>query len=78
VAQVAVVGVPDARLGEVGVAFVVVDASSQLEPESLIGWSRERMANFKVPRRVELLDALPLNATGKVLKYQLRARALGA
>ena len=72
VAQVAVVGIPDARLGEVGAAFVVPKTAKSVDPDELIGWCRERMANFKVPRRVEVVDALPLNASGKVLKYQLR------
>ncbi|MBV8234615.1 MAG: AMP-binding protein, partial [Acidimicrobiia bacterium] len=72
VAQVAVVGVPDERLGEVGAAFVVPKAGGIVEEEQLIAWCRERMANFKVPRRVEVVDALPLNAAGKVLKYELR------
>jgi HIP---CoA ligase len=75
IAQVAVVGVPDERLGEVGMAFVVLRPGAKVEPEALIAWSRERMANYKVPRRVALVGALPTNATGKVLKYELRARA---
>ncbi len=79
VAQVAVIGVPDARLGEVGMAFVVpaanVDVTKDGLPEQLIEWSRREMANFKVPRFVELVDALPVNATGKVVKDELRARA---
>jgi acyl-CoA synthetase (AMP-forming)/AMP-acid ligase II len=75
VAQVAVVGMPDARLGEVGMAFVVVRPGHHLTPDELVAWSREHMANYKVPRRVEIVDALPLNASGKVLKHELRARA---
>jgi acyl-CoA synthetase (AMP-forming)/AMP-acid ligase II len=75
IAQAAVVGAPDERLGEVGVAYVVLRPGAQLTAEALIAWSRERLANYKVPRRVELVDALPLNATGKVLKFQLRERA---
>jgi acyl-CoA synthetase (AMP-forming)/AMP-acid ligase II len=75
IAQVAVVGAPDPRLGEVGVAFVVARPGVTLDPTELLAWSRDRMANYKVPRRFELVDALPLNATGKVLKYELRARA---
>ena len=74
-AQAAVVGAPDERLGEVGVAYVVLRADATLTPDELIAWSRERLANYKVPRRVEILPALPLNATGKVLKFQLRERA---
>jgi len=77
IAQVAVVGTPDARLGEVGAAFVVLKPGATLSEAELIAWSREAMANFKVPRRVEFLDALPVNATGKVLKFELRER-LGA
>jgi acyl-CoA synthetase (AMP-forming)/AMP-acid ligase II len=77
VAQAAVVGAPDARLGEVGVAFVVLRPGVTLAPEALLAWSRPRMANYKVPRRVELVAALPANATGKILKYVLRERARG-
>jgi len=74
VSQVAVVGVPDHRLGEVGKAFVVPRPGSAVDPDALIAWCREQMANYKVPRHVEVLGALPLNASGKVLKYELRAR----
>ena len=73
VAQVAVIGVPDERMGQVGRAFVVVkgarDAVSEAE---LIEWSRDRMAGYKVPRSVVFVDSLPLNASGKVMKDQLR------
>jgi acyl-CoA synthetase (AMP-forming)/AMP-acid ligase II len=80
VAQAAVVGVPDERLGEVGVAFVVPrrDADGQplaTDPGEIVSWCREHMANYKVPRRVEIVSELPLNASGKVLKYVLRDRA---
>jgi acyl-CoA synthetase (AMP-forming)/AMP-acid ligase II len=75
IAQVAVVGVPDERMGEVGVAFVVPRTGARIDEDELIAWCRERMANYKVPRRIEVVDELPLNATGKVLKYELRARA---
>jgi acyl-CoA synthetase (AMP-forming)/AMP-acid ligase II len=75
VAQAAVVGAPDERLGEVGVAFVIPRPGAHVDGEALIGWCRERMANYKVPRRVEVVDALPMNASGKVLKYELRERA---
>ncbi len=75
VAQVAVVGVPDERLGEVGMAFVIRAAGSELTEQELIAWSREQMANYKVPRAVRFVDAFPLNATGKVLKFELRALA---
>jgi acyl-CoA synthetase (AMP-forming)/AMP-acid ligase II len=75
VGEVAVIGVPDARLGEVGMAFVVPAPGQSLTPDAVIAWSRENIANFKVPRRVEVLDALPRNATGKVVKFELRERA---
>jgi HIP---CoA ligase len=77
VAQVAVVGVPDERLGEVGVAFVVPDADGALDAGELLAWCRDRMANYKVPRRVEVVDALPLNPSGKVMKFKLREQLTG-
>ncbi|MGW0637993.1 FadD3 family acyl-CoA ligase [Nocardia salmonicida] len=70
VAQVAVVGVPDERLGQVGRAFVV--AKSPVSEAELVSWARDRMAGYKAPRSVRFLDELPLNATGKVMKDQLR------
>ena len=73
-AQVAIVGVPDARMGEVGMAFVVPTAGHTIDPDAVLAWAREHMANFKVPRYLEVVDALPLNASGKVLKFELRQR----
>jgi acyl-CoA synthetase (AMP-forming)/AMP-acid ligase II len=73
VAQVAVVGVPDRRLGEVGLAVVVPAADGDPgDLDGLISWARERMANYKVPRQVVAVDSLPVNASGKVLKRELR------
>jgi acyl-CoA synthetase (AMP-forming)/AMP-acid ligase II len=74
VAQVAVVSAPDARMGEVGVAFVVPRAGMSIDPEALCAWCAPRMANYKVPRRAVVVDALPVNASGKVLKFELRER----
>jgi acyl-CoA synthetase (AMP-forming)/AMP-acid ligase II len=75
IAQVAVVGAPDPRLGEVGMAFVVARPGATIEPEEVIAFAREVMANFKVPRYVEIVDGLPTTASGKVLKRDLRSRA---
>ena len=73
IAQAAVIGIPDARLGEVGMAFVV-PRSPEVSGAAIIEWCRDQMANYKVPRAVELVDELPINATGKVVKDLLRAR----
>ena len=73
IAQAAVIGIPDARLGEVGMAFVV-PRSSVTSSAAIIDWCRDKMANYKVPRAVELVDELPINATGKVVKDRLRER----
>jgi acyl-CoA synthetase (AMP-forming)/AMP-acid ligase II len=75
--QVAVIGVPDHRLGEVGMAFVVLAPGSTTTGDDVVAWARERMANYKVPRAVEVVDVLPVNATGKVVKDELRARVAG-
>ena len=76
IAQVAVVGVPDERQGEVGCAFVVPTAGSRPDPQEIVAWARDNMANFKAPKYVHVVDALPLNASGKVLKFELRERAV--
>jgi HIP---CoA ligase len=75
VAQAAVVGVPDERMGEVGCAYIVPASDTDAElGRTVLGWSREVMANYKVPRGVVLVDELPVNASGKVLKRELRQR----
>jgi len=76
VAQAAVVGVADERMGEVGFAYVVAaQGADPVDEAGLVAWARDNMANYKVPRHVRFVDALPLNASGKVLKYELRRQA---
>jgi acyl-CoA synthetase (AMP-forming)/AMP-acid ligase II len=74
VAQAAVVGVPDARMGEVGAAFVVPRRGERIDEAEFVAWCRTRMANYKVPRQVHVVAELPVNAAGKVLKNVLRER----
>jgi HIP---CoA ligase len=70
--QAAVIGVPDARLGEVASAFVVLRPGATATADEIVTWCRANMANYKAPRSVEVRDALPLNASGKVQKFLLR------
>jgi malonyl-CoA/methylmalonyl-CoA synthetase len=71
IAQVAVLGMPDAELGEKVVAVVVPKAGCTLDEDELIAFCRERLASYKKPREVVVVDALPLNALGKVQKHIL-------
>jgi acyl-CoA synthetase (AMP-forming)/AMP-acid ligase II len=89
VSEAAVVGVPDDRLGEVVVAFVIPPAASPAvspamspaaapDPDELVRWCRDRLANFKVPRRVWIVESLPRAAVGKIAKPELRERAIAS
>jgi HIP---CoA ligase len=70
--EAAVVGVPDERLGEVGKAFVVAADGATVDPDEVIAWVKERLANYKAPRYVEVVEAFPRNSIGKILKRELR------
>ena len=72
VLEAAVVGRPDERWGEVPVAYVVLSASATTTPDELIEHCRGQLAKFKVPKDVVLIDELPRNPSGKVLKRELR------
>ncbi len=78
VSQCAVIGVTDARLGEVGHAFVVRSPGSSVTEAQIIEWCQMNLATYKVPRGVSFLTELPINATGKVLKFELRGRMLAS
>jgi acyl-CoA synthetase (AMP-forming)/AMP-acid ligase II len=74
IAQAAVIGVPDERMGEVAQGLRRAPCRQHAHRAEVIDWCRRNMANYKVPRSVEVVDALPLNAAGKVLKTALRER----
>jgi acyl-CoA synthetase (AMP-forming)/AMP-acid ligase II len=78
VQQVAVIGIPDERLGEVGMAFVVTRSGDPGAGAEILAWCRDQMANYKVPRALEIVAELPMNATGKVVKDVLRQQATAA
>ncbi|MGQ0830325.1 MAG: long-chain-fatty-acid--CoA ligase [Microthrixaceae bacterium] len=78
VREVAVVGIPDPRWGEVPRAYVSLAAGAMLEPQELIDWLRDRLAGFKVPKSIVILDELPKGGTGKIQKVALRAHPPGS
>ena len=72
ISQAAVIGIEDERMGEVAKAFVVLKPNQDLDADSLLQWSKDNMANYKVPREVEFVSELPTNAAGKIMKYLLK------
>ncbi|MBN8247679.1 MAG: long-chain fatty acid--CoA ligase, partial [Verrucomicrobia bacterium] len=77
VKECAVVGEPDERRGERPVAFVAMDEGQMLDEKALLAFLKERLADYKLPRRAVVMPALPRNATGKLLKTRLREMVHG-
>tara|TARA_B100000212_G_scaffold203721_1_gene153760 strand:- start:2962 stop:3285 length:324 start_codon:yes stop_codon:yes gene_type:complete len=77
IAEAAVIGIPDEKWGEVGLGFIVLKESNDLSEEEIIDHCLKNLAKFKIPKSIEFIDALPRNATGKVLKRTLREKKLG-
>ena len=73
VLEVAVIGVPDDKWGEAVKAVCVPKPGQTIDTDSVIGWARERLAGFKVPKTIDVIEALPRNASGKILRRELRA-----
>ena len=78
VSEVAVIGVPDARMGEVGRAYVVLRQRNGASEQGLLDYCRSQLANYKVPRIIEFVESLPRNGSGKVDKLVLRQTAAQA
>ncbi len=74
VSLAAVVGIPHDSHGEEVMAFVILDAGAATTEQELLAWGREQMAAYKYPRIIELVDALPMTSTGKILKRELAVR----
>jgi fatty-acyl-CoA synthase len=78
VAEAAVIGVPSERWGETGLAVLVLKPGQTIEKDAVVGYCSERLARFKVPADIAIIAALPRNATGKVLKRELRLQFVGS
>ena len=78
VAEAAVVGAPDEQWGEIPIAFVTARGGEEIDPDQLIAFARERLARFKVPKRIVVLDELPKTGTGKIQKFELRGKVSAA
>jgi fatty-acyl-CoA synthase len=76
VLDVSIVGVPDPVMGEAVMAFVIPKEGMVLEPEEIVAFARGKIANFKVPKYVEIVDRFPLTGSGKVQKFKQKAYAV--
>ena len=74
ISLVAVIGIKDDRLGEEIKALVVLKAGQEVSEDELINWTKDRLAKYKYPRIIQFIDSLPMSATGKILKKELRSR----
>ncbi len=72
ISMAAVIGVPHESHGEEIKAFIILQSGAEANPAEIIAWSKERMAGYKYPRMVEIVAALPMTATGKILKRELK------
>jgi long-chain acyl-CoA synthetase len=72
VREAAVLAKPDEKRGEVPIAFVTAVNGAKLEPSEILRFCRDRLADYKIPREVRVLDALPRTATGKIAKLELK------
>ena len=69
--EVAIIGIPDARMGEVGAAFITLKPGTAHDTDAILDWAKSRIANYKVPRRIHFVDTLPRNSLGKIEKHKL-------
>ena len=74
VKEAAVIGKEDSRRGEMPIAFVAPDEGVELDEKVILAFLKEKLAAYKIPRKILMVDALPRNATGKILKMELRNR----
>jgi fatty-acyl-CoA synthase len=78
VAEAAIIGVPNDRWGEVGLAVLALKPGTELERQQVQEYCADRLAKFKIPNDIAIVDELPRNATGKVLKRELRTQFVDA